>query len=144
MQFILDVHSYITMVRQFFIFILISIAAFPACAQGKYKSTNSKDLIDIQSVRYVEILTNSSKEDSLLHVRIRLSDQQVKVFVDKWNDAKPKGLWKFIIQYEVEVVLENGKTRNFRINGSKVKEKGDLCFDMGSMKFLESLMEQNK
>jgi hypothetical protein len=68
-----------------------------------------------------------------------LTSEQVKLFVEKWNNSKPKGLCKYIVLFWIDLTFKDGRTRKFRVNKKFIKEDNDCCFDLGDDKYLERL-----
>jgi len=111
---------------------------------GQTKSFGDKKVIDLTSVDFIEIRNQSGQADTIQNLRKRLTNEQAKLFIDKWNNAKSNGLCKYIVLYWVDITMKDGTKRTFRINGKNIKESNDYCFDLGDNKYSETLWTMTK
>jgi hypothetical protein len=122
-----------------FILTIIFAATLTACGQTKTKSIDDKQSVDFSVVDFIEIRNQSGKTDTIQTVPKRLTNEQSKIFVDSWNNAKPNGPCKYIVLYWVDITFKDGTTRTFRINGKNIKERNDWCYDLGDNYILTQL-----
>ena len=113
-------------------------------ACGQTKSFGAKKVIDLTTVDFIEIRNHSGQADTIQTVRKRLTNEQAKLFIDKWNNAKSNGPCKNIVLYWVDITMKDGTKRTFRINGKNIKESNDYCFDLGDNKYAETLWTMTK
>jgi len=109
-----------------------------ACGQTNNKPNFEKVKLDIETVDFIEI-TNRVQSDTSLNPTKGLSNEQINLFVEKFNSSKSNGLRKAIPLYFVDVHLKDGTKRKFRINGQYIKENDDYFFDLGDSEFIESI-----
>ena len=129
--------------RQLTIILTIFISTIlTAC--GQTKSIDDKQAIDLTTVDFIEIRNHSGQADTIQTIRKRLTNEQTKLFVDKWNTAKSNGPCKYIVLYWVDVTFKDKTKRTFRVNGKNIKEKNDQCFDLGDSKYIEQLWTKSK
>lgn len=129
--------------RQTIIILTIFISAiFTAC--GQTKSIGDKQAIDLATVDFIEIRNHSGQADTIQTIRKRLTTEQTKLFVDKWNIAKSNGPCKYIVLYWVDITFKDKTKRTFRVNGKNIKEKNDWCFDLSDSKYIEQLWTKTK
>ena len=127
------------------IFILTLVVwTLTLCGQSKSKSFNDKTPLDLNTIKYIEIRNHSGKSDTVKTISKRLTTTQTKIFVEKFNNAKSSGLYKYITEYWVDVFLKNGTKRVFRVNSNHIKENNDYTFDLGDKKYLENLWQTIK
>jgi hypothetical protein len=107
--------------------------------QTKRKSIDNKTPLDLNAIEYILIRNHSGKSDTIKTIYKQLDAKQCKQFVEIYNNAKAKGLSKYVVEYWVEVVLRNGTIRVFRVNSNSIKETTDDTFDLGNNKYLETL-----
>ena len=112
--------------------------------QNKTKSIGDKQPIDYLTVDFIELHNQSVKVDTVSANSKKLTIEQAKIFIDKWNRSKAIGLYKFITLYRVDITFKDGTKRSFRINGKNIKENTDYCFDLGDSQFIERLWSQIK
>lgn len=137
------VHFKKTTVRQLtFILTLIVSTTFTACGQTKTKSNFEKSNIDIETINFIEIRNKAGQSDTLENKTKRLTKDQQKLFVEKFNSSKSNGLRKAIPLYFIDVHLKDGTKRNFRVNGQYIKENNDYCFDLGDSKLIETIWNE--
>ncbi len=68
-----------------------------------------------------------------------LTNEQVSLFVDKWNNSKPRGMVKSAVKYVIFIIFKDGTVRKFRANSNTIKEDGDWGFDIGEEQFFDNL-----
>ena len=108
-----------------------------ACGQTKTKSVGDKQDIELATIDNVELRKHQYQKDSL-NINLKLlNGEQSKWLVDKWNNAKSKGLCKYIPIYWLTIHFKDGSKRTFIINGQSIKESNDYCFDLGDNLYLE-------
>ncbi|GIK70535.1 MAG: hypothetical protein D8M18_10530 [Bacteroidetes bacterium] len=124
------------------IFTLIILTNLTVC--GQTKSITDKQNIDLTSVDFIEINNNSRQVDTTQITHKRLTYEQTKLFVDKWNMAKSIGPCKYIVLYWINIIFKDGTKRTFRINGNNVKENNDWCYDIGDLAFINNAISGQK
>jgi hypothetical protein len=118
--------------------ILILLITFSACGQLKM-SLHDKKEIKIDSVDFIYLKKNQLDNDS-----IRINSDQVKIFVNHWNDSKTLGLSKYVPEFYIVAKMTYGSIRTFRTNKNKIKENNDWTFSIGDSMFISSLWEYHK
>ena len=63
----------------------------------------------------------------------------INALILEFNSAKSSGLYKYIVEYWVDVTLKDGTKRILRVNSSNIKEDNDYCFDLGDTNYLKIL-----
>ncbi|MCX6146669.1 MAG: hypothetical protein NTW25_05380 [Candidatus Kapabacteria bacterium] len=122
----------LTIIIALFITIIIT-----ACDYTKF--FDDKKIIDLTTVDFIEI-RNTYRQENFNHTEIkRLTNEQAEVFIDKWNNAKPKGPCKYAYIFSINVTFKDGTKRTFIINGKSIKESSDNCFDLGDNNYAETL-----
>lgn len=99
------------------------------------KNNSSKLPIDIEEVDFIEL----KRQNNLTSVL--LPQKNIIEFVHKWNKARPKGLIKYIPDFWLKIAFKDGRDRNFRIKGKYIKENNDLCYNIRSINYFESLWQ---
>lgn len=102
------------------------------CSQPK-KSINKQTKIDIESINHVYIKKDLYGTDS-----IRLNEDQVKLFVDKWNKAKSRGLYKMGPEFWITIKLKNDSVRSFKTNQDLIKENNDWTYSISDTTLIKS------
>ena len=125
--------------RQIFISTILILTSLTSCGQVKSKSVGDKKPLDLNAIKFIEIRNHHGGADSVKTIYKRLNTSQTKIFVDKFNSAKSSGLYKYIVEYWVDVSLKDGTKRIFRVNSSNIKEDNDYCFDLGDKNYLKTL-----
>lgn len=115
------------------IFIPIVLILFTACGQIKKNSFADKNNIRIDSIKSVYLKKSSIGLDS-----VRLTDEQIKSFVEKWNHSKSLGPYKYLPQYWIFITMKSGSIRKFRSSKDKIKESNDWTFSLQDSSFIES------
>ena len=123
-----------------FILKIIFVTTLTSC--GQTKSIGDNQTIDFSAVEYIEIRNHSGQADTIQTIRKRLTIEQSKNFVERWNSAKSNGPCKYIVLFWVDIKFKDGTSRTFRINGKNIKEKNDYCFDIGDNKLIENLYKE--
>jgi len=126
--------------KNIFTITLILLTALKFFGQTKTKSVSDKSKIDIQTIDHGLIYIQANKTGKVKFLTI----EQAKAFANKWNNAKVKGPYKFIVQYWVDIDLKDGHIRTFRINGEIAKETNDWGFDIGDKGYIEKLWTETK
>ncbi|WP_291117920.1 hypothetical protein [Flavobacterium sp. UBA6135] len=121
---------------------LIISTTFTACGQTKSKSNFEKIIIEIETVDFIEIKNTVGQSDTLKNHTKRLTYDQKKLFVEKFNSSKSNGLRKSISLYFIDVHFKDGTKRSFRINGKYIKENNDYSFDLGDSKLIETVWNE--
>ncbi|MBS2100831.1 hypothetical protein [Carboxylicivirga linearis] len=109
-----------------------------ACGQNNSKILSEKHPIQIDSVETIYIKKSSIDKDS-----IKLSEGQIKAFIDKWNSSESVGFYKYLPDYWIIITEKGGSIRKFRTNKDKIKESNDWAFSIGDTLFIESLWHSN-
>ncbi len=125
-----------------FILILIISTTFTACEQTKSKSYFEKINIDIELVDFIEIKNTAGQSDTLENQTKPLTNNQKKLFVEKFNSSKFNGQRKAIPLYFIDVHFKDETKRSFRINGQYIKENNEYCFDLGDGSLIESIWNE--
>ena len=121
------------------IYILTFIFVVKLCfGQTKFKSA-SKVPLDLNAIEFILIRNNPINSDPAKTIYRQLDYKQCQLFVKTFNNSKSCGLYKFIVEYWVDIHFRNGSIRSFRINSKHLKERGDTTFDLGDTKCLENL-----
>lgn len=107
--------------------------------QTKKKLIGDKQTIDISTVDFIEISNHPGQINTVETLRKRLTNEQAKIFINKWNNAKSNGHCKYIVLYWVDITFKNGAKRTFRINEKNIKEQNDVCFDLGDSNYITQL-----
>lgn len=83
-------------------------------------------------------------EDSLITYSKskRLTIDQVKKFVQAWNQATYEGSRKLKPKYTIDLYFKDGSKRTFKINGS-INESKNYCFSISDKKFPQELWENS-
>jgi hypothetical protein len=119
---------------------IIFVTTLTSCRQNK--SIDDKQIIDFTEVEYIEIRNQSRQADTIQRICKRLTIEQSKDFIERWNNAKANGPCKYIVLFWVDIKLKDGTSRTFRINGKNIIEKNDYCFEMGDNKLIENLWKE--
>lgn len=69
---------------------------------------------------------------------VELSQNQINLFVNKWNNSESKGLYKMKPRFYMTIKFKNDSIRNFRVNGQLIKEQGDWAFSIGDSVLINS------
>jgi hypothetical protein len=102
--------------KQIFTLTILIIISWTSYGQTKSKSVGDKQPLDLSSIKYIEIRNHHGGTDTIQTIYKRLNVTQTKVFVDKFNNAKSSGPYKYIVQYWVDIHLKNGTKRILRVN----------------------------
>jgi len=127
------------MKTNFFLTVFLFAFVASSCGQVKSKSVGDKKPLDLSVIKFIEIRNHHGGTDTIQTIYKRLNSSQTKIFVDKFNSAKASGLYKYIVEYWVDVHLKDGTKRIFRANSSNIKEDNDYCFDLGDKNYLKTL-----
>lgn len=130
--------------RHIFAMAFIIANLLTASGQIAIKTKVNHSTIDFQGIDYIEIRNHSGQKDTIQTIRKRLTAEQSKIFVEKWNSAKSKGPCKYIVLYWVDITLNDKTVRTFRVNGQSIKENNDQCFDLGDGKYIDRLWKETK
>lgn len=91
--------------------------------------------LDKDSIEYVFLykyetikLENGFSQRNKCKDSIMLSKPQIGIFVRKWNNSYPLGPCKFMPSFTLIAKMKDGKTRDFRIVGSTLKEINDWSY----------------
>ena len=125
--------------RRTFISTILILTSLTSCGQVKNKSVGDKKPLDLNAIKFIEIRHHHHGVDTVNRIYKRLNPSQTQIFVDKFNSAKSSGLYKYIVEYWVDVSLKDGTKRIFRVNSSNIKEGNDYCFDLGDKNYLKNL-----
>jgi hypothetical protein len=113
----------------------LTASLITACGQTKKQSLIEKKSIDIERVDRIEISKRAIPPDTTKYALKVLSDEQAKLFIDKWNHTDNPELRKYLPSYNLTIYLKSGALRHFRIGGKFIKENNDYCLDFGDEKF---------
>ncbi len=105
------------------------------CSQPK-KLINKKNKIDFESIDFVYIKKDLSGNDS-----IRLNEKQIGLFVDKWNKAKSRGIYKIGPEFWITIKLKNDSVRRFKTNKDLVNEHNDWTYSISDTNLINSFWE---
>lgn len=107
------------------------------------QAIDEKESIDINKIAYVEISKRnlSTKTDSPIK---RVTIEQYKDFVEKWNSSKSLGADKFVSKYVLYLVFKNGSKRQFTINRNKIQQSNWMTFDIGDDLYFEKIWKKLK
>jgi len=84
----------------------ILISTLSACGQNNSKILSEKHPIQIDSVETIYIKKSSVDKDS-----IKLSEAQIKAFIDKWNSSVSVGFYKYLPDYWIIITEKGGSIR---------------------------------
>ena len=115
---------------------LITLLVF---GQTKKKVTHQIK-IDFSSIDRAEMYkyTKPIEDSTVGAMRKQLNSEQIKSFVEEWNNAKYLGLCKFKLLYRIDLYLKDGTKRTFRINAS-TKETSDYCYEFSDKNYFKNL-----
>jgi hypothetical protein len=111
---------------------LLTILLFASCVDSK-KSVQAQTKIDLEKVDYIHIKKTLYGTDS-----IRLNNEQTELFVNEWNNAESKGLYKMGPDFWLFLKLKNGSIRKFRANRNLIKEKSDWTYSISDSTLINS------
>jgi hypothetical protein len=117
--------------------VFVSFLIFTGLATQK-PSADKKN-IDLTTVNSIDILKAFRPPDTTTCVWKRLTKEQMKLFVDKWNGTTDKELKKYITTFKVAVYFKNNTIREFRVNGQYIKENADWSLDFKDKGYFEKL-----
>ena len=120
---------------------LLVIALF-SFGQTKTKSPNNELTIGKEQVTRIEIRNHSGQADSIKTITHMFNEAMTNDLIDRLNNSKSTGPCKYIVLYWLDVYLEDGTKRTFRINGRSIKENNDWCFDIKDSDFAENLWKK--
>src|SRR5579872_541774 len=100
--------------------VIVTIAAF--YGQSNPNFSIKKKTIELTEVNSITILKTSGPPDTIKCVWKRLTEEQIKSFVNKWNSSGGKEARKYLAAYKIVVYLKNLSKREFRANGRFIKE----------------------
>jgi len=120
--------------------LLALIAAGLFACGGNSKASQDKATIDLNAVDSITIKRHKDINHTVVHRPIKLTKSQVKIIVDKWNNASSTGLCIFLPVFEMAVYLKGDQTRQFRINARGIKENKDWCYDLDDREFIQKLL----
>ncbi len=115
--------------------IILTLLILISCSRNK-KSVDSHTKIDLELVDHVYIKKELYGTDS-----VRLSQEQTELFVQKWNSAKSKGLYKMGPQYWLNIKLKNDSVRRFKTNRDLIKENNDWTYSLADTTLINSFWE---
>lgn len=110
-----------------------------SCGQTNTKNVIEKSTVNFDDVERIEIINNPLRGTNEKIELKELTNDQVKVMVDKWNNSKSKGLCKFGLRYWLFVTFKDESKRSFRANGQNIKEDNDWCYNIGDEQFFKKL-----
>ena len=113
---------------------LILIFLFVSCSFIK-KGSLHKTNIDYKLVDNISIKKGLYASDSIYF----LTDKEVKIIINEWNNSEYKGIYKMIPNYWIRINLKNDSVRIFRTNGELIKEDNDWTYGLSSPKLVSSL-----
>ena len=103
-------------------FLLLSLQTL---GQSKMNKNFKKKTISSSNISKVYLKNTLYGKDST-----EMNKEQIEMFVNAWNQAKSKGLYKYIPQYWLSLYDKSGNKRAFRISNKLVKENGDIAFKL--------------
>lgn len=101
-------------------------------------NSNSKNNIDINSVDFISLKKKLNATDSIYF----LTQDEIKLVVNEWNNSKKEGLYKMVPNYHIRVHLKNDTIRSFRVNGELIKESGDWAYSLSNYNLISSLWDK--
>jgi hypothetical protein len=128
-------------VRKLFILINLLISLL-VVGQTKTKMTHQIK-IDLSSIDRAEMqkYTKPIEDSTIGAVSRQLNSEQIKSFVEEWNNATYLGLCKFKLLYRIDLYLKDGTKRTFQINAS-AKETRDYCYQFSNKKYFKNLWDK--
>lgn len=106
------------------------------------KPSGEKVTIDINAVNSIEMLKAYRPPDTTQCVWKRISKEQAKSFVDKWNSPANKELKKYPTIYRIAVYFKNKSIREFRANGQFINENNGWCVDFKDNGYFDKLYSE--
>lgn len=124
-----------------FIIILIITSTFVNGCRELHKNKNESkiEITSVDSILIINYLPNTVAKPSR---KLTLSD--VKTFVTDWNNSVSYGMCKYFQEYRLIVFQKDGTQRTFRANGKNIKEKNDVCFDIGYDNYFDKLYKNSR
>ncbi|HLL42865.1 MAG TPA: hypothetical protein VK369_06975 [Segetibacter sp.] len=115
--------------RQLLIVILFSLTS---CG------SSSSDRQDKQKVDKGDILFGDIRKQ-FDTVPLRLTTEQTFDFVDRWNNSKVKGLYKYLPEYWLTIHFKGDSSISFRTSRDLIKQTNDWTYSVGNKNYFQSL-----
>ncbi|MBL7893100.1 MAG: hypothetical protein JNL63_10750 [Bacteroidia bacterium] len=106
------------------------------------KPPGEKVPIDIYAVNSIEMLKAYRPPDTTQCVWKRVSKEQAKSFVDKWNSPANKELKKYPTIYRIAIYFKNKSIREFRANGQFINDNNGWCVDFKDKGYFDKLYSE--
>jgi hypothetical protein len=110
----------------------LTIILLVGCSAPK-KNVRTPARLEVDSIEKVYLKKELHGTDS-----VKLSQNQIDQFVEKWNDSESKGLYKMMPKFWISIHLKNDSIRKFRVNRDLIKENGDWAFSIGDSLLISS------
>lgn len=109
--------------------LVITLLFLSSCAS---KFNDKKD-IDKDDVNYVEI---HKQHDTF---SLRLTDQQVGEFIDKWNNSSSKGPYKYLPEFTLTIHFKVDSSLSYRTNNELIKQGSDWAYSVGDKEYFKKI-----
>lgn len=119
------------------LFIFLLLLVFIGCSQPK-KAVHPEKLLNMDEIEFVVLTNKLYSSDS----SYTLSEEESRMFVEEWNNSKKEGLYKMKTEYFIGILTKSYDDRRFRINGSLIKENGDLAFSLSNSNIIRDLWKK--
>lgn len=115
---------------------LFALMFLMSCSISKKESRTPLKL-ELESIDKAYLKKELQGSDSIV-----LSQDQIELLVNEWNNAEPSGPRKMMPKHWITLQLNNDSTRRFRVSGKFIKEREDWSFSMSDSTFIESFWKQ--
>lgn len=82
-------------------------------------------------------------DDSIVPPK-KLTETNTNKFVNDWNNESSSEQCKYYPNYKLIVYLKEKEAREFRANGSNIKENTDDCFEFSGTNYFDELWKSTK
>jgi len=107
--------------------------------QTKNSLEENKLTLNIETIDTIYLVAYCGPMDSCNGTLYQLKYAMIHDLIDRVNKSSSKGSCNFDEEYLLYVHFKDGTTRNFRINGSLIKDNNDRCFDIKNSNYFENL-----
>jgi hypothetical protein len=95
--------------------------------------------INTKSVNRICIAAYCSPNDSCRGTPYQLNNTMAEDLIERLNKSNSRGPCIYYPEYLLHIYFKNGTQRDFRINGSSIKEINDWCFDINDSDYFKNL-----
>lgn len=124
--------------REISILVLLIIALTPY-GQTKNGSEEYELKIGMETVNQIYIAGYCSPMDSCRGTPYQLNDAMAEGLIDKLNKSNSKDPCIYTVEYFLYIYFKDGTQRDFKINGTLIKENNSWCFDINDADYFENL-----